>query len=67
MRYAKSGQWWEKEGQRALANNSIAYKGKNSMETFMREWLALVESKSGERGIFKRKSAIKQEEKGETK
>jgi len=63
MRYAKSGQWWENEGQRALANNSIAYKGKISMETFMREWLALVESKSGERGIFNRKSAVKQAEK----
>ena len=60
MRYAKSGQWWENEGQRALANNSIAYKGKISMETFMREWLALVESKSGERGIFNRESAKRQ-------
>jgi len=57
MRHAKSGQWWENEGQRALANNSVAYKGKISMETFMREWLALVESKSGERGIFNRDSA----------
>ena len=60
MRYAKSGQWWENEGQRALANNSVAYKGKISMETFMREWLSLVESKSGERGIFNRKSAVEQ-------
>ena len=60
MRYAKSGQWWENEGQRALANNSVAYKDKISMETFMREWLSLVESKSGERGIFNRKSAVKQ-------
>jgi|TARA_B100000902_G_scaffold399157_1_gene468688 ribonucleoside-diphosphate reductase alpha chain len=60
MRHAKSGQWWENEGQRALANNSVAYKGKISMETFMREWLALVESKSGERGIFNRDSAKKQ-------
>ena len=60
MRYAKSGQWWENEGQRALANNSIAYKGKINMETFMREWLALVESKSGERGIFNRESAKRQ-------
>tara|TARA_R100001443_G_scaffold20635_2_gene32792 strand:- start:17014 stop:18984 length:1971 start_codon:yes stop_codon:yes gene_type:complete len=57
MRHAKSGQWWENEGQRALANNSVAYRGKISMETFMREWLALVESKSGERGIFNRDSA----------
>ncbi len=60
MRHAKSGQWWETEGQRALANNSVAYKGKVQMETFMREWLSLVESKSGERGIFNRKSAKEQ-------
>ena len=60
MRHAKSGQWWETEGQRALANNSVAYKGKVQMETFMREWLSLVESKSGERGIFNRKSAVEQ-------
>ena len=60
MRHAKSGQWWENEGHRALANNSVAYKGKVSMETYMREWLSLVESKSGERGIFNRKSAVKQ-------
>ena len=60
MRHAKSGQWWEKNGQRALANNSVAYTEKPDMETFMREWLALVESKSGERGIFNRIAAKKQ-------
>jgi len=60
MRHAKSGQWWENEGQRALANNSVAYKFKPDMDTFMREWLALYESKSGERGIFNRQSAINQ-------
>ena len=60
MRHAKSGQWWENEGQRALANNSVAFKGKPEMGTFMREWTALYESKSGERGIFNRESAIKQ-------
>ena len=60
MRHAKSGQWWENESQRALSNNSVAYKYKIQMETFMREWLSLVESKSGERGIFNRKSAIEQ-------
>ena len=60
MRHAKSGQWWETEGQRALANNSVAYKDKVQMETFMREWLSLVQSKSGERGIFNRKSAKEQ-------
>ena len=57
MRHAKSGQWWENEGQRALANNSVAFKGKPEMGTFMREWLSLYESKSGERGIFNRKAA----------
>ena len=57
MRHAKSGQWWENEGQRALANNSVAFKGRPDMGTFMREWTALYESKSGERGIFNRQSA----------
>ena len=59
MAHAKSGSWWENEGQRALANNSAAYTEKPDMETFMREWLALVESKSGERGIFSRIAADK--------
>ena len=59
MRHAKSGQWWENEGQRALANNSVAYTEKPDMETFLREWTALVESKSGERGIFSRDAADK--------
>ncbi len=59
MRHAKSGQWWENEGQRALANNSVASTAKPDMETFMREWTALVESKSGERGIFSRDAADK--------
>ena len=60
MRHAKSGNWWETHGHRALSNNSVAYKFKPEMETFMREWFSLVESKSGERGIFNRQSAIKQ-------
>src|SRR5210317_1024326 len=57
MAHAKSGAWWENEGQRALANNSVSYKGKPEMGTFMREWLALYDSKSGERGIFNREAA----------
>ena len=57
MAHAKSGSWWENEGQRALANNSVAYTDKPDMEGFMREWLSLVESKSGERGIFSRTAA----------
>ena len=65
MRHAKSGQWWENEGQRALANNSVAFKGKPEMGTFMREWTSLYESKSGERGIFNRQSAkVKASENG---
>jgi ribonucleoside-diphosphate reductase alpha chain len=60
MAHAKSGEWWNANGQRALANNSVAYKGKPDMETYMREWLALYESKSGERGMFNRKAADNQ-------
>ena len=52
MRFAKSGQWWEKDVQRALANNSVNYKEKPDAGTFMREWLSLYDSKSGERGIY---------------
>ncbi len=57
MRHAKSGQWWETAAHRALANNSVSYTEKPDMETFMREWQALVESKSGERGIFNRQAS----------
>lgn len=57
MRHAKSGQWWLDNPQRALANNSVAYTEKPDMQAFMREWLALVESGSGERGIFYRGAA----------
>lgn len=57
MRSAKSGQWWDTEGQRALANNSIAYTEKPEVGAFMTEWLALYDSKSGERGIFNREAA----------
>ena len=60
MRHAKSGQWWNEAAHRALANNSVSYTEKPDSETFMREWLALVESKSGERGIFNREASKKQ-------
>jgi len=60
MRHAKSGDWWKTETQRALSNNSIAYENKPEMETYMREWLALYESKSGERGMFNREASDKQ-------
>jgi len=60
MRHAKSGQWWENEPQRALANNSVSYTEKPDAVSFMREWMSLVESGSGERGIFNREASKKQ-------
>ena len=60
LRHAKSGQWWIDHPEYALANNSVAYTEKPDMESFMREWLALVESKSGERGIFNREASQRQ-------
>lgn len=59
MRHAKSGAWWEHNGQRALANNSACYTEKPEVGIFMQEWLSLYESKSGERGIFNREAAQK--------
>jgi len=52
MAKAKSGNWWETEGQRALANNSATYNMKPNTAQFLREWRNLYESKSGERGIY---------------
>ncbi len=60
MRHAKTGQWWETAPHMALSNNSVVYTDKPDSETFLREWTSLVESKSGERGIFNRVSAKKQ-------
>ena len=60
MRHAKSGNWWDNNPQRALANNSVSYTEKPDSISFMREWLALVESGSGERGVFNREASKKQ-------
>lgn len=60
MRHAKSGNWWENQQQRALANNSVAYTERPDMESFLREWSSLVESKSGERGLFSRPASKRQ-------
>ena len=60
MRHAKSGQWWKTAPHRTLANNSVCYTEKPDVETFMREWTALIESKSGERGVFNRKASQNQ-------
>jgi len=57
VRDAKSGRWWETTPHRALANNSASYEQKPSMAVFMDEWVALMKSGSGERGIFNRAGA----------
>ena len=54
MAHAKAGNWWEGQGQRALANNSAVYTVKPDVGQFMREWSSIYESHSGERGIFNR-------------
>jgi len=60
MRHAKSGEWWKNAPHMALANNSVAYTEKPDAMSFLREWTALAESGSGERGIFNRQAATKQ-------
>lgn len=60
MRVAKSGEWWKDNVQRALANNSFVAKDKVDVGIFMKEWLSLYESHSGERGIFSRTASQKQ-------
>jgi len=62
MRVAKSGEWWKDNVQRALANNSFVAREKIDVGIFMKEWLSLYESKSGERGIFSRTASQKQAE-----
>ena len=59
MAKAKSGNWWELEGQRRLANNSVAYTEKPDFESFLSEMQTMYESKAGERGIFSRVAAQK--------
>jgi len=63
MRVAKSGEWWKENVQRALANNSYVVRENIDVGIFMKEWLSLYESHSGERGIFSRQAAKKQSEK----
>ena len=57
---AKAGEWWKGFGERALANNSAVYNSKPSMGEFMKEWLDIYNSHSGERGIFNREASQKQ-------
>jgi len=63
MRHAKTGQWWEANPHRALANNSAVYITKPDVGQFMNEWTSLYHSHSGERGIFNREAAVNQAKK----
>jgi ribonucleoside-diphosphate reductase alpha chain len=56
MRLAKSGNWFQATPWRAMANNSAVYEEKPSAEQFIDEFLSLIRSRSGERGIFNRGS-----------
>jgi len=60
MAQAKAGNWWEKNTQRSLSNNSVAYSRKPEMQQFIAEWKSLYDSKSGERGIYNVAAAQKQ-------
>src|SRR5581483_6753095 len=57
LRLAKYGEWWNNNAHRALSNNSAVYGQKPEIGIFMKEWLSLYESHSGERGIFSRKAS----------
>ena len=59
MRHCKDGEFWKTNPQRALANNSVAYTEKPDSVNFMREWLSLAESGTGERGIVNRQALKK--------
>jgi ribonucleoside-triphosphate reductase len=60
MRSCKSGNWWEQNGHRALANNSATYNSKPDIGQFLQEWTSLYNSHSGERGIFSREASKSQ-------
>ena len=57
MAKAKTGAWWEADGHRRLANNSVAYTEKPDFEAFINEMRTLYESRAGERGLFSRVAA----------
>lgn len=59
VRDAKKGQFYLTDHQRAVANNSAVYLSKPSNDEFLTEWVALMKSGSGERGIFNRGGLIK--------
>ncbi|MFA6254034.1 MAG: ATP cone domain-containing protein [Candidatus Paceibacterota bacterium] len=60
IQHAKDGQFYMTEPQRGLANNSAVFNEKPSSAEFLSEWISLMKSGSGERGIFNRGSLQKQ-------
>lgn len=60
LRDSKKGQFWIANGQRAMANNSAIYDDKPPIGEFLQEWTALVNSGSGERGVFNRGKILQQ-------
>jgi ribonucleoside-diphosphate reductase alpha chain len=60
LRDAKKGQFYMSDPQRSVANNSAVYLAKPTNEEFMDEWVALMKSRAGERGIFNREGLLKQ-------
>lgn len=54
LRDSKTGEFWNENGQRSMANNSAVYETKPPAADFLDEWTALVKSGTGERGIFNR-------------
>jgi len=63
LRLCKSGQWFDQHPYRSFANNSVVYSAKPDTLSFMEEWLSLMKSRSGERGMFSRLAARAQVEK----
>lgn len=59
LRDAKKGLFYYTDPQRSMANNSAVYVEKPSNKDFLEEWLALMKSGSGERGIFNRNGLAK--------
>lgn len=60
MRMAKSGNWYDATPWRALANNSATYTERPDSSIFIDEWRSLIQSKSGERGIYNVRAAQRQ-------
>src|SRR3989338_5488270 len=56
MRDAKKGQFYMTDPHRSIANNSAVYEVQPTNTELMDEWVALMKSGAGERGIFNRGS-----------